>query len=484
MKIANLQSPISNLLPIAIVLAVICIGATLDVSLLQEVATPESGDDFIALVKSGGGARSSRKIKIGNLVPKPSDAGLANDVWVAVRRDGKSGDGSQRNPFDGSTQAKFDRLMASFGQNTAIHLGPGTFQTDIIARSWRPLTGWKIRGVGMDVTIIQAVGNLSPAGHGSRSVIGLDSGNASAVRSDNVQISDLTVDGNWPAIGLTAPVANGQPNFKLQTITLMGSNNVVERVHAKNQYGSSANSQECFGIVLKGFADTGVVSGNVIRYCLVDNCQGDYNNAYCLAGSHNGEIGKQATACEIHHCLAFGTNDGTSTKTPLDVMVNVAGLSNSKIHDNICFDAVGLIHDDTGQETNVDIYNNQAFRSGGGISGLYAQVSSHIRFHSNYIDVQNRNGSQGNYGIVFTGGSTDVEIFDNTFTYNPTGPGSTSDMQAIHVEGGTGTIRNNLIDSGLTAGSRVPKTFTITGNRTEKGNLPLGLAETSPPSRN
>src|ERR1700730_2535925 len=112
MKIANLQSPISNLLPIAIVLAVICIGATLDVSLLQEVATPASGDNLIALAKAGGGAGNGREIEIGNLVPKPSDAAVTNEVWVAVRSDGKNGDGSQRNPFDGSTQANFDRLMA------------------------------------------------------------------------------------------------------------------------------------------------------------------------------------------------------------------------------------------------------------------------------------------------------------------------------------------------------------------------------------
>jgi len=33
------------------------------------------------------------------------------DVWVAYRTDGVAGSGTQSDPFDGSTQAKFDALM-------------------------------------------------------------------------------------------------------------------------------------------------------------------------------------------------------------------------------------------------------------------------------------------------------------------------------------------------------------------------------------
>src|ERR1700719_553037 len=363
MKIANRQSPISNLLPIAIVLAVICIGATLDVSLLQELGTPGSGDNLIALAKSGGGAGNGHKIEIGNLVPKPSDAGVTNEVWVASRTDGKSGDGSQRNPFDGSTQAKFDRLMASFGQNTVIHLGPGTFQTDIVTRRWRPLNGWKVKGAGMDVTTIQAFGDLSRGGN--LVGFGLDNGPSSDVRSDNVTISDLTVDCNWAGIGSSAPVANGQANCKVGIITLMGSGNVVERVHGKNQYGSFANENECFGIVMAGFADGGTVSGNIIRFCVVDAPQGDYSSPYCLTG-HGGI----ESNCEIHDCKALGRNDGYGfTSIPrtgfISGAVNIANLNDSKIHDNIFADCVYFVYSDTGTTRNVEVYNNRGLRGAG-----------------------------------------------------------------------------------------------------------------------
>jgi hypothetical protein len=455
----------------AIALA-ICIGAIPDLSLPQEVATLESGGGFIPRAGRDGGASSDHQILVGNLFLGHPDADGTHEIWIAVPTDGKRGDGSQRNPFDGSTQAKFDRLMESFGPSTVIHLGPGVFQTNIVTRKWRPRSGWKVKGAGTDVTTIQAVGNLSVAGYFV--AFGLDAGPSFAARSDNVTVSDLTVDCNWAGIGPSAPVANGQRNCKVGIITLMGSNNAVERVHGKNQYGSSANGAECFGIRLAGFSDSPAVSGNIIRYCVVDSPQGDYSTPFFLGGG-----GGIASHCEVHNCQGYGRNDGNGySSTPKTAMlsggVNIASLADSKIHDNVFADCVTMLHHDTGPAINIEVYNNKGIRCSS--DGISSNNSVGWRVYKNLIQIQNRNGTQGNYALTF-GKATDLQLIGNKLTWVSGGNG-TGTLWGVSIASGTGVFADNLIDSHLN-NNRVPSSFCVpTGtNKTETGKPVKGLKE-------
>jgi hypothetical protein len=52
------------------------------------------------------------------------------NVWIAARNDRVAGTGTHNDPYDGSTQAKFDALMSTMPTNTCVHLGPGVFQTN------------------------------------------------------------------------------------------------------------------------------------------------------------------------------------------------------------------------------------------------------------------------------------------------------------------------------------------------------------------
>ena len=74
------------------------------------------------------------------------------EVWIAMRTDGVKGSGTQTDPWDGSTAAKFDALMQALPVNTRIHLGPGVFETrgysDGEAGGWEPKSGQKILGSG------------------------------------------------------------------------------------------------------------------------------------------------------------------------------------------------------------------------------------------------------------------------------------------------------------------------------------------------
>lgn len=57
------------------------------------------------------------------------------DIWIAARTDGVNGSGTLNDPYDGSTQARFDAIMKAITIQTesnpvTIHLGPGTFETN------------------------------------------------------------------------------------------------------------------------------------------------------------------------------------------------------------------------------------------------------------------------------------------------------------------------------------------------------------------
>jgi hypothetical protein len=121
------------------------------------------------------------------------------EVWIAIRTDGNVGTGAISDPYDGSTPAKFDRLMASFRPNIRIHLGRGTFQTDWSHR-WMVKDGWIVVGAGMYSTTVQIVGNLSghPGTGAAAFVTGYNSG------ADGGVLQDFTIDCNWSGLANSA----------------------------------------------------------------------------------------------------------------------------------------------------------------------------------------------------------------------------------------------------------------------------------------
>src|SRR5258708_632674 len=101
-------------------------------------------------------------------------------------------DGSLANPFDGSTQAKFDSIMSQLttNKNITIHLLPGTYRTAGVQPggyvAWQLDTGTRLVGAGIDVTIIKLQDN--PAIN-SQTVV-------SKYGSGEVEVRDMTVDCN------------------------------------------------------------------------------------------------------------------------------------------------------------------------------------------------------------------------------------------------------------------------------------------------
>jgi len=125
---------------------------------------------------------------------EPSVEQKKREVWIAIRNDGTSGDGSFNNPFDGSSADKldqlFDRFFNVYGDNLVINFGAGTFWG---TKNWQPRNNWHIRGVGIDNTILKTLPNPNSIG-----TVGfrprLSSYGGEGLR--NFMLSDMTFDFN------------------------------------------------------------------------------------------------------------------------------------------------------------------------------------------------------------------------------------------------------------------------------------------------
>ena len=176
------------------------------------------------------------------------------NVWIAYRTDGVKGSGTASDPYDGSSQGKFDLIMSNLAAwypnaRLRVHLGPSPrttnneaipFETkgyspDQPTGGWQPSRGMKIVGSGIDVTVLR----LNPTTQNIQQyAIGHDLTTGSpAVPNplDGVEVSDLTIDCN---ISATTAGACG-------AIRLLGSHCRIRRVKAVN-WGTKSATKPCY----------------------------------------------------------------------------------------------------------------------------------------------------------------------------------------------------------------------------------------------
>jgi hypothetical protein len=257
------------------------------------------------------------------------DSVVTHEVWIAIRTDGPSGEGpfgagTQNDPYDGSTQAKFDKLMKDVVPSKAtIRLGPGVYQTkggtghNRFEGDWRPKSGQRIIGSGMFATTLQFVGastDTEPVY--SYSLIG------SFDWLDGFEVSDLTLDCNLDG----QPNTTGYrfPRTMVLGIDVRGVRIEIRRVRVVNfgtrvpsfEYGKSVTGYECFAIIIspaENHPDKAAPYDCVIEDCIIE--QPSRNNAElisCLTISGReaaeGSVGQQldARGCVIRNCLVDG----------------------------------------------------------------------------------------------------------------------------------------------------------------------------------
>lgn len=397
--------------------------------------------------------------------------GTAKDVYISIRTDGEAGSGTQLDPLDGSTAAKLDAIFLSYAAITYVHfhLGPGTFQTNVITRTWRIKVGWVISGEGMYVTTLQAIG--SQAAFFQTQVLGDDQ---SADGSDYATVSDLTLDCNASVVGASVTVVSGQKDYKISPARIIGTQITLLRVRGINQYGSLVNGRESWGITIAAATST-LSLNNVIKDCVVEQPTG-YGTPYGLFGYDDTYF----CSGVVDNCLAIGINDGLGyasvpTTKFLSGGLNVAAVKNVVLQNSTFIDCESIIHHDTLGALDVTAINNTLVR---GFYGVSSNNATRWRVLHNKIELQIRNGADACYGVSFHTAGTDLELKDNTVTVVSGGSGSGT-VIPIYVSPLTNPkITNNTIPNYActTSGNTNP---TILRNTTPAGAAVSGIADTA-----
>jgi hypothetical protein len=398
--------------------------------------------------------------------PRPTPT---QEIWIAVRADGLPGTGTQADPYDGSTVDKFDALMYGFryASNLGVHLGPGVFRS-AATHLWYVRPGWVVEGTGMYTTTVQLAGDASTL---SGAVCFRSDPNMS---TDNVMITNLTIDSNWPELSQTAPPgAGGEKNFKATAVALFGSNNLLDHVRSINEYGSAANHKEPFDLFLGG-PKTGDGTNNVIQYCRVEQPQGNYGAAIGLAGWRNSYPYYRITNSKVVYCTVVGINTGLVNGFTSGG-VNLADIQNCQVDSNAFTDCFGAAYSDTGAIDGLEVTNNTVIRGWQAVGFANTDLpKQNIVVSGNNFSIQNRVPGGGSYGFVTSLGTvTNITVNNNTITFDPSGQG----MQQFWGITGTlingATISNNIIQIGslwvINDVSGVG--LTMSNNRTPEGTL-------------
>ncbi len=189
------------------------------------------------------------------------------NVWIAYRSDGVKGSGTQNDPYDGSTAARFDQIMRDYGAaNTTIHVGPGTFQTEGFyegigsSNGWQAKAGMKVIGSGVDVTTLKRANSSLANKHLFAIGHELSSGGQPNL-ADYFAVSDLTVDGNLAGQSSTTVAAGA--------VRVLGNHARVRRIKVIN-WGKKASGPDCFVIAALTADPASGVTG--VADCGIEEC--------------------------------------------------------------------------------------------------------------------------------------------------------------------------------------------------------------------
>jgi hypothetical protein len=378
------------------------------------------------------------------------------------------GSGTQADPYDGSTPAKFDGLMRNYYWTyyLGVHLtGPGPFRT-YANHAWAARQGWVISGDGMNATTLQMVGSLVGM-HFGVTCISSDPN----VATDNVTIKDLTIDCNWAGLSATADIgAKGEKNVKTQAIVLWGSNNLIDHVRSINTYGSAANGLEHFTITLSG-PRSGDGTNNVIQFCRSEQPYGNYGNPFSIAGWSPYVI----VNSKVISCTAVGVNNGVGGTGFTSGGVNFGSVKDCVIDSNTFIDCYGAAYSDTGSCDGLQITNNVVTRGWSGVGlGSATPPKQNIKISGNNFSIQNRNnGANDGIAIDHVPG-TNVTISNNTILSDPSGQGQVQFWGVMANPLINATIINNIVDPAFY--NQVGGTgITLSNNRQPSGAPAQGL---------
>ena len=384
-------------------------------------------------------------------------ATFANEFWISTNT-ATANLGTLSDPFDGSTQVKFDSVMDSLPPNSTIHILAGTYQTLGNLGGWGVKSGQKILGSGIDVTIVQLASGASD----QTFILGTQiiPGTLGQISATNAEISDLTCDGNYTS-----------GSYTYHGVSLVGTENAVRRVKVIN-LAKFGGSSESFGIAL-GNESLSDSEGNIIEECEVSHFAGGTGgiSAICLNGGQGYGI-----SGIIRNNRVFLDYDGFG--------INGSFNHDVLIEENYIVGANDAYYGDTGGSTNIIVAHNAFCNCGHAVSlngSLRPRKNITIAF--NDITLTNPPG----YNFIYAFGTwdsgssfTNVTIVGNNVALN--GPiVGTADVFSFY--NATGLIcADNKIDGSLGSTFSNCANVNIYNNHDLYGNFLTNLNQVASPN--
>jgi hypothetical protein len=352
---------------------------------------------------------------------------LTNEFWVSPSTN-TFNLGTLPDPFDGSTEPKFDGVMNSMPPNCMIHLLSGTYQTSgTQTNAWTIKTGQRIMGSGIDKTIIHL--NYYTVG-----VYGIGNPGGASGSGTNIEFSDLTVDGS------------GTLNYS--GIAFYGDHSAIRRVKAIN-FNSVG---EIFPLAIFGYSPQLSYSfyseGNVIEECEVITTNSGNFSAIAMAGGPS-----QYLSGAIRNNRVIG-NRPTGYNSRF--AINVACTHDVVVEGNYAYGTDAGIYSDSGPNTNLTVLHNSFQNVWVGL--LFTTQSGYSYAHTNitcgFNIISLAPAPSGSAAAAFdfepltNDGNRNILMFGNTILcYGALGPGLTEALKLNNVNGFV--FVNNRVDSGI-----------------------------------
>jgi hypothetical protein len=315
---------------------------------------------------------------------------FSNEFWVSTSTN-TANLGTMDNPYDGSTQPKFDAVLTNLPPNSTLHILAGTYQTfgDSGNSGHGSLkSGQKILGSGIDATIIQIAPGTPDAGSGPTVLSTCYSSGCS-----NIEVCDLTCDCNDTATNTDT----------LNGVILFGTQNAVRRVKVIHAVHHTQNS-EAWGIKV-GNTSLSNSAGNVIEECEVSQYDGGGISAINMDG-----------------CSGIIRNNRvflSSVPGPTDYAFNNSYAHDVLIEGNYVDGASVGVYGDTGGATNMIITHN-TFKNCGNAVGLNNAVRLNLTIAFNNIDFTNYDGLNPLGAFSFSNPNENTAAFTNILVFGNT----------------------------------------------------------------
>ena len=378
--------------------------------------------------------------------------GRTSDVYITKRTDGEAGSGTEIDPFDGSTKAKVDAILANYSSipGMTIHFGAGTFDTDGWS-AWTINDNWTILGAGVDVTILkqQTLRDNSGSSAGASGIIFGGSG----TDFENLRVENITLDANWSALHAAHPGYSHSSSFGVNA-----GNGTLKNVHVINAGGTG--DVEVFAL---GFQSASAPALAIIENCVVDDVDSDNVTAIWISEESNTNPPVGGTAI-IRNCLVDGNGSG-------GIGYQINGYSNGLLEGNTAKNVkYGYFHD-TDHQNNLIIANNSLVGTDAAIdlTGASGSVVDHVSIVNNWLEATGASSE-----VIGTVYATNVRISGNTII---NASGNTVQPIETKNDATTNVIEDNLFSNTVANTSGAPLVGRFWNNKKLDGSTISFLAD-------